>query len=555
MQRFKTETLNLLDIFYKTAGVGALCFDQDLEFFACVPESRFAQNSALLSTSQIMDFLRGIRSGSDKSSWKKYYTFIFQYNFISTVVPIYYDNEFLGFFLTEPVTVQKLDPVKPSQPSEYGSFSISRQKFLKKALEEISVVQYDRIMSMGRVLYGLAQTLFPDDIPLQALHRETVNPKSPSASNGGISQKSIKISEPAKHPPYSTYLKIKGAIQSGDTAELFETAGLIGAGDVRMDQSAPSDFLRSIKNGLIKFCSLSCYAAIDAGAEYDKVMDQLDGVILRAEELTNAYDIYELVQTAAFTFTRSVFMGTTPYTKPVSQAMEYITAHYTEKITLKQLGQYTNLSTFYLSGLLRKETGRMLSENINKVRIEKSKQLLRDENISILEVALLVGFTHQNQYTVVFKKFTGITPSEFRKNLGISRSASALSGEVSHLPQAVYSQIYNLLKLLPELYDTARIVDPIRHRSWLVESRKAPALPESCYHFWQRSQSCTNCISETACLKNQMTFKIERRGDSAFLVLAIPRYFDENIYILELLKEFPGTWELSSLSGLSGRKD
>lgn len=544
MRRFKAEVHNLLDTFYKTAAVGALCFDQNLELIACVPESRLEQNLALLGVSEIVDFFKKI-AGQGSKPQRKYYTFISRFNFVSNAVPVYCGSNLLGILFTEPVIMRKSNAESLSAPAGFKDFPTLTQRTLETAFSEMSIISNDRIVSMGRVLYSLTQSFLLDDIPLQALHRETAR-GTPSGINDSIIRESRRSAAPFKHLSYCSYLKMKNAIQSGNTSELLKLISVINLDDISVEQLSSADFLRSMKDGLIKFCSLSCYAAIDAGADYGKVIGQLDSFILRTESLSSVRDIDELIQTAMITFSRAVLTSSVPYTKPVSQVMEYITAHYAEKISLKQLAEHTNLSTFYLSSLLRKETGLMLSDNINKVRVEKSKQLLQDENISILEVALMVGFTHQNQYTVIFKKFIGMTPSEFRKSLGNPGFSSISSKKHLHLPQIVYSQICNLLRPLPELYDIARIVDPIHHGSWLIEDQRVRCRPESYYQFWQHSESSTDCISQKTFLKNQLAFKIEHRDDSVFLILAIPKHFDEGTYILELLKEFPETDTLSN---------
>ena len=55
------------------------------------------------------------------------------------------------------------------------------------------------------------------------------------------------------------------------------------------------------------------------------------------------------------------------------------------------------------------------SKFLNRLRIEKSKQYLIQNNESILSIALAVGFNNHNYYTMMFKKLTGFTPIEFRQ--------------------------------------------------------------------------------------------------------------------------------------------
>jgi AraC-like DNA-binding protein len=64
---------------------------------------------------------------------------------------------------------------------------------------------------------------------------------------------------------------------------------------------------------------------------------------------------------------------------------------------------------------LKRETGKTFSQFLNELRIEKSKKLLREETLPVLDIALAVGFNNQSYYSLVFKKLMRQTPLEFRK--------------------------------------------------------------------------------------------------------------------------------------------
>ncbi|VBB07604.1 transcription regulator hth arac- type [Lucifera butyrica] len=99
----------------------------------------------------------------------------------------------------------------------------------------------------------------------------------------------------------------------------------------------------------------------------------------------------------------------------IKLALNYINDNYNQRITLDSVASFVHLNASYFCGLLKKEIGIGFSDYLNKVRIEKSKQLLLDIKHSISEVAFLVGFENQSYYSKVFKKVTGNTPREFRE--------------------------------------------------------------------------------------------------------------------------------------------
>lgn len=110
----------------------------------------------------------------------------------------------------------------------------------------------------------------------------------------------------------------------------------------------------------------------------------------------------------------------TPYSYYVKKAIDYINNNYTNPITLCQLSNYLNINRCYFCSIFKKETGKTFSQFLNELRIEKSKHLLSEQNSSILDIALSVGFNNQNYYTILFKKLNNITPFEFRNNINES---------------------------------------------------------------------------------------------------------------------------------------
>ena len=98
--------------------------------------------------------------------------------------------------------------------------------------------------------------------------------------------------------------------------------------------------------------------------------------------------------------------------------MDYVKANYAQKITLDDIARHVFLSRSYLSSIFKEETGDSLFAYINRVRIGKSKMLLLDSAVNLVDVASLCGFDDQSYFTKVFKKATGISPKKYRDTRG-----------------------------------------------------------------------------------------------------------------------------------------
>ena len=65
--------------------------------------------------------------------------------------------------------------------------------------------------------------------------------------------------------------------------------------------------------------------------------------------------------------------------------------------------------------MFKKETGQTFINYLNNYKIEKSKNLLENTNMTLLDISLEVGFNNQSYYSTIFKKYTNMTPQEYRE--------------------------------------------------------------------------------------------------------------------------------------------
>lgn len=100
-----------------------------------------------------------------------------------------------------------------------------------------------------------------------------------------------------------------------------------------------------------------------------------------------------------------------------NRLLEYISEHYNERLLLKELADRFYLHKNYCCYLFKKYLGCTFSEYLNRIRTEKSKELLGDVNYSIEQIAEAVGYNDYFYYNRVFKKKYGITPSQYRKKV------------------------------------------------------------------------------------------------------------------------------------------
>ena len=94
----------------------------------------------------------------------------------------------------------------------------------------------------------------------------------------------------------------------------------------------------------------------------------------------------------------------------------YIDMHFKEALTLEQLAEDAHMSKFYLSHAFKREYGiSPINYMINK-RIEESKYLLAETDLSMSHIAQLLGFSSLSYFSQVFRRTQGITPMEYRQS-------------------------------------------------------------------------------------------------------------------------------------------
>jgi AraC family transcriptional regulator len=95
--------------------------------------------------------------------------------------------------------------------------------------------------------------------------------------------------------------------------------------------------------------------------------------------------------------------------------VEYIEANLAQNLTLVDMAQVVNLSTSHLNRLFKQSQGISLYQYVIHCRIERAKQLLKRQQLTIAEIATQVGFADQSHLTHHFKRYVGVTPKTFRQ--------------------------------------------------------------------------------------------------------------------------------------------
>ncbi len=99
----------------------------------------------------------------------------------------------------------------------------------------------------------------------------------------------------------------------------------------------------------------------------------------------------------------------------IGEAKKYLIEHYEEDISLAMVAEAVKVTPSYLSTLFSKYEKCGFIDYLNQYRIEQAKIFLSDTGLKTYEVAFQTGFRDEKYFSKVFKKITGLNPSEYRR--------------------------------------------------------------------------------------------------------------------------------------------
>ncbi len=99
----------------------------------------------------------------------------------------------------------------------------------------------------------------------------------------------------------------------------------------------------------------------------------------------------------------------------VKKAVAFIQANFHRPLTLEDVAREVHVSHYYLSHLLRRESGRSFTDHLTELRVGRARELLAATGLGVNEVAARAGFADGNYFARVFRQKTGTTPSAYRR--------------------------------------------------------------------------------------------------------------------------------------------
>ena len=157
-------------------------------------------------------------------------------------------------------------------------------------------------------------------------------------------------------------------------------------------------------------------AAVEAGANLEEILGFQYQCVQNLSKDDSEESLYYFLIKAFDQLFACIYQNRNiQHTAVFTKAKQYIWKNYNQQLSLKKLADDAGISSYYLSHLFRKEMGTSYLEYLTSVRISIAKSLLKQTNMSVMDVCLEVGYQDPSHFAKIFSKKVGMQPAEYRK--------------------------------------------------------------------------------------------------------------------------------------------
>ena len=101
--------------------------------------------------------------------------------------------------------------------------------------------------------------------------------------------------------------------------------------------------------------------------------------------------------------------------KPINEVTAFLRENVCVSLTIEQICRKTAYSKAYLFRVFKEKTGKTIMHYFMELKIERAKQLLKENELSVREISESLAFNTPDYFTKVFKRFTGLTPLAYKR--------------------------------------------------------------------------------------------------------------------------------------------
>lgn len=337
------------------------------------------------------------------------YIFSCHSNLNHIVFPLTNNNVLLGSILAGPFLMDEPDSLLLSDIGEKYSIPTAPLLEMYEEAGSLPVFEPAKVTYISRLLYYMCSGLVTDSRAQFNLNHNKLYQQSKINESIQMYKASPQVN--SRVYPYEKEKALITKLKTGDTEQakalLNDLLGYVFF--------AEGNNFEVVKSRALELSSLLSRAAIEGGATSDSVLKVNNQFLMSLQNITDLDDLCYKLQETIDVFTDCMFNYIpSKGNEIIKKAIRYISQNFSRNLTLDEVADHVHLNPAYFSTLFKQSTGSSFKEYLNMVRIEESKRLLSNTDYSIIDISLATGFEDQSYFSKVFKKYTSLTPKQYR---------------------------------------------------------------------------------------------------------------------------------------------
>lgn len=349
-------------------------------------------------------------AGREAMRWGEPYFYHCYMGLMEWGIPIITENELIGILTCGQVLIQGKDDLfyfgVLEQTREFGL----PDEEVNRAIEAVPVVSGRKVRATAQLLMRVAEQL------TEHAEQRLQQARSRQHQQAEIAEALVAM-QSGTHEVLKSHQMQKeviGKVRIGDTTGakriLNEWLGSVLLGS--------QTNLSVLKAQVLELVVMLSRAGTEAGADLESILGKNLGSLGTLLNQQTQEDVCHWVLRILENFTTSVFQTRNmERVKMISEGLKYIRENYGDNIMLEDVGRAVGRSGSYFKKILREEMGLSFTEYLTRTRLEASETLLRDPNLSLAEIAQMVGYGDQSYFGKLFKQYYGLTPAQYRKKV------------------------------------------------------------------------------------------------------------------------------------------
>lgn len=361
--------------------------------------------SVLQSIDKEYQAINGTLSNNQSNS---YYHYVNSYGLEYVTSGIWNKRCFFGCIVIGPFISSTTVMEFVSDIITRNNLPVSQRQQLEGFYKSLPVITSNEYVSIGELLVDMCRN---KHVPSQVIKTNIIMP----TINKERLKDSLLESKQIIEMRYENEKELMNAIAKGDKEQVSHLSK-VSTDILDFSNRIPESPIRSAKNITLVLNTL-CRIAAERGHLHPvyihNISEKFAILIERVPNLNQLKNLCTIMINEYCDLVKA--FSTKNYSPIVKKAVDYIHFNLEDPLTLNDIAAAINVNPSYLSRKFKEDTKTNIIDYINHKRVDEAKLYLQRGNVSVTEIAFLVGFNDLNYFTRVFKKITTLTPSQYMK--------------------------------------------------------------------------------------------------------------------------------------------